>query len=204
MSAVNNKKICRSLCSAAGLLFCMVLAGCHSADRAVALPVGEPVEIPQNETETGSLAETQIAPEASVIYVHVCGAVRNPGVVMLPEGSRGQDALEAAGGFGEDAAEEAVNLAAVVTDGMRLYFPTPEEVLEAKSAAQDETVGPVDINSAGVELLCTLPGIGETRARAIVAYREEHGAFGSAEEIMQVSGIKEGAYNKIKALIIAK
>ncbi len=219
----NNIRKCiyRSLCRAAGFVLCILLAGCQGTDRAITLSVGEPLEmtgrdasgqesvqqlLPDNgqKSEYVPRTQTQAQEDASVIYVHVCGAVKNPGVVMLPEGSRGQDALEAAGGFAEDAAKEAVNLAAVLSDGMRLYFPTPEEALEAESEAQDRDAGLVDINTAGVELLCTLPGIGETRAGAIVAYREEHGDFGSAEEIMRVSGIKEGAFNKIRNLITVK
>lgn len=221
MSAEKTKNsiknsIYRGLCGAAGLTLCVILAGCHRADRAITLPVGELVETAERETASefmsgsGSLSEcapqseASAAAETTVIYVYVCGAVKEPGVVLLPEGSRGQDALEAAGGFAEDAAREAVNLAEVLTDGMKLYFPTPEESLEAESEAKERDVGLIDINTAGVELLCTLPGIGEARAKAIVAYREEHGAFGSAEEIMQVSGIKDSAYNKIKAFITVK
>lgn len=208
--------IYRGLCGAAGLVLCVALAGCHKADRAITLPVGELIETAGQETgpelmpgsgnlpEYASGSEAQASSEASMIYVYVCGAVKEPGVVLLPEGSRGQDALEAAGGFAEDAAREAVNLAEVLTDGMKLYFPTPEEALEAEIESQERDAGLIDINTAGVELLCTLPGIGEARAKAIVAYREEHGAFGSAEEIMQVSGIKDSAYNKIKALITVK
>ncbi len=207
----NNIRKCiyRSLCRAAGFVLCILLAGCQGTDRAITLSVGEPLEMTGRdasgqESEYVPRTQTQAQEDASVIYVHVCGAVKNPGVVMLPEGSRGQDALEAAGGFAEDAAKEAVNLAAVLSDGMRLYFPTPEEALETESEAQDRDAGLVDINTAGVELLCTLPGIGETRAGAIVAYREEHGDFGSTEEIMRVSGIKEGAFNKIRNLITVK
>lgn len=211
-----NGKNNRAVCGAAGLVLCAFLAGCGETDRAISLPVGELVETTE-QTEAAKSAEaaeqTEAAkqgaesaslPEEAVIYVYVCGAVKEPGVVVLPEGSRGQDALEAAGGFAEDAALEAVNLAEVLTDGMKLYFPTPEEAVEAEREAQERDAGLIDINTAGVELLCTLPGIGEARANAIIAYREEHGAFGSTEEIMRVSGIKDSAYNKIKALITVK
>lgn len=207
-----KKSIYRSPVGVTGFILCMLLAGCHKADRAITLPVGEPLKAAEQEITGREAAEQATVPELKpesvpeplVIYVYVCGAVKEPGVVRLPEGSRGQDALDAAGGFAEDAAKDAVNLAAVLTDGMKLYFPTPEESPEAEREAQDRDAGLIDINTAEVELLCTLPGIGETRARAIVAYREENGAFGSVEEIMQVSGIKDGAYNKIKALITVK
>lgn len=211
----NNVRSCirdhiyRGTCCAAGLVLCVLLAGCRKADRAIVLPVGEPVGMAEQDvTKQGiepELGERQLPlPETAVIYVYVCGAVKEPGVVLLPEGSRGQDALEAAGGFAEDAAREAVNLAEVLTDGMKLYFPTPEEAMEAEREAQERDAGLININTAGAELLCTLPGIGEARAKAIIAYREEHGAFGSVEEIMQVSGIKDSAYNKIRAFITVK
>ncbi len=130
------------------------------------------------------------------ICVHVCGRVCRPGVVMLPEGSRAWEAVEAAGGFSDDAGEAAVNLAAVLRDGERLYIPSVDEsVAEPGGAAGD---GKVDLNTADASLLQTLPGIGETRAAEILSYREKHGGFQSAEEIMRIPGIKESIYEKIR------
>ena len=136
----------------------------------------------------------------SVIYVYVCGAVKTPGVYELPEGSRGEAALRAAGGFEENAATSYVNLASVLKDGEKLYFPTLEENIQATNEVGGD--GKVNINRASVKELCSLPGIGESRAMDIVNYREEHGAFGTCEDIMKISGIKESVYQKIKDRII--
>ena len=104
----------------------------------------------------------------------------------------------------QDADRESVNLAELVCDGMQIYFPTVQEAEEQEAVTEAAETGLVDINSAGVEQLCSLPGIGEAKARAIVFYREQNGAFASVEAIMQVPGIKESAYSQIKDLVIAK
>lgn len=208
---------------AAVVLLCAFWAGCGERDRALAIPLGETVaeDVPAeavggdsdgigSASVTGVPNQEQAVNSASgavaqtMIYVHVCGAVNAPGVVEIPEGSRGQTALEAAGGFAEDAAEDAVNLAEVLRDGMQLYFPTKEESVAWTMQRQEESEGLVNLNTAGVETLCTLPGIGEAKAKAIVAYREANGAFERVEDIMQVSGIKEGAYNQIKELVVVR
>ena len=125
-------------------------------------------------------------------------------MVFLPDGSRAADALAAAGGFAADAAEEAVNLAAKVSDGEKLYFPTCWEYVSQAEQEEAEAAGLVNINTAGVGQLCTLPGIGESRAADIIAYRESHGDFAACEDIMHVAGIKESIYNKISSRITVK
>ncbi|MBR1771446.1 MAG: ComEA family DNA-binding protein [Lachnospiraceae bacterium] len=145
-------------------------------------------------------AQTDPTAAEALLCVYVCGAVRAPGVVKLPPGSRVCDALEAAGGFDEQAETRAVNLAALVTDGQQIYFPTVEDTWSAESNGTDADRR-VNINTADEALLCTLPGIGEARAQAIIAYRNEQGAFRKVEDIMQVSGIKEAAFEKIRELI---
>lgn len=140
------------------------------------------------------------AEEVSLIYVYVCGAVNSPGVVVLQEGSRAEAALEAAGGFRQDAGRDYVNLAARVSDGEKLYFPTVEEIagLSAERSEESGGDGLVNINTADEAALCTLSGIGESRARDIVRYREENGPFENCEDIMKVPGIKSSVYSKIK------
>ena len=147
-------------------------------------------------------AEEPVPEPVAEIFVHVCGAVKEPGVVRLSEDSRAADALTAAGGFREDAAQDAVNLAARLTDGEKLYFPTVEEA--AALVSEDASTGLVDINTADKETLCGLPGIGEAKAEDILRYREEYGSFGSCEDIMLVPGIKTSVYNKIKEKITVK
>lgn len=148
------------------------------------------------------------ASEAKIV-VYLCGAVKTAGVVVLPEGSRMNDAVQAAGGFTEDAAVTAVNLAAKLADEEMIYVPTIEEVEKGLSAAAETAQGIsesglVNINTADVYTLCSLPGIGESKARDIVTYREENGAFQKKEDIMQIAGIKENLYRQICDLISVK
>lgn len=131
------------------------------------------------------------------IFVYVCGAVECEGVYELPVGSRTYEAVEMAGGFRSDAATTELNQAQVLEDEARLYVPTLAEVVGEK--AEDD--GKVNINTASKEELMSLPGVGESRAESIVQYREDVGAFRTVEDIMQISGIKEGLFVKIKELI---
>lgn len=156
-----------------------------------------------SEMETATLMEESAAqPEesAAVCYVHICGKVKNPGVYELPEGSRIFEAVEAAGGFVDDAAEEALNLAEKVTDGMQIVVMSREEAAAAASEAALEAQNSVlvNINTASKEQLMTLKGIGESRADDIIRYREESGGFQVIEDIMKVPGIKESGFQKIK------
>ena len=118
---------------------------------------------------------------------------------MLPAGSRLYEAIELAGGFAPEADRDYLNLASGIEDGSRYHVPTKEETASADAlqgmGAHDNKV---DINRAGIEELTKLTGIGEGKARAIIAYREEHGDFSSPEEIKKVSGIGEGTYDKFK------
>ena len=152
------------------------------------------------------------------IVVHVCGAVNEPGVYDIAAGSRIIDAVIKAGGFRDDASEDALNLAQVLNDGCKIYFPTVTEMetldvmTDTKGGtvnmqfvsegnvtdSEDSAQARVNINTASKDKLMTLKGVGASRADAIIAYREEHGAFLAIEDIMNVTGIKEGSYNKIK------
>lgn len=180
-------------------------------------------------TETETLRDTEAAVkqvEESTLFVHICGAVREPGVYELAGGSRVYDAVEAAGGFHEDADESYVNMALSLEDGWKIVIPTIEEtsIMSTDKTAQDgeegvgilagtesiqETSGKsgkggnglVNINTAGREELCTLPGIGASRAESIIAYREKNGGFSKIEDIMQIEGIKEGMFAKLKERI---
>lgn len=159
--------------------------------------------------------------ESGVLSVYVCGAVHTPGVYELPAGSRLYQAVDAAGGMLEDADQNYLNLAMELTDGMKLQVPTKEEALAGTVAGEwteiDEqmfgersadsketdsgTAGLVNINTADAALLMTLPGIGEAKAKSIIAYREEKGAFKKIEDIMNITGIKQAVYDKIKSAI---
>ncbi len=135
------------------------------------------------------------------IYVYVCGSVYNPGVYLLENESRIVAAIDAAGGFLEDAAKEAVNLAAPVTDGMQIVVPSQEEFLNTKAYEQKVQDGKVNLNTAQRQELCTLSGIGEAKAEAILAYRNEIGGFSSIEQLKNVAGIGESLFERIKESI---
>ena len=167
--------------------------------------------------DTGSInaginaAGTHEENEATVsCMVHVCGAVERPGVYELPQGSRIYQAIECAGGLSNEADPNYLNQADFVSDGEKVYVPTREEVAEMDSPLQNVVTqsgetgvpsGLVNLNTASQEQLCTLPGIGSSKARSIIAYREEHGSFDRIESVMNVAGIKDGLFQKIKAYI---
>ncbi len=169
---------------------CLPLCGCGGSGD-VLLIGGAESTVPE---ESGAEVFASSDPEETDIWVYVCGAVKEPGVVRLAPGSRWSDALEAAGGFREDAGRDCVNLAAKLSDGEKLYFPTAQEGREQAEEAE----GLVNINTADAAQLCTLPGIGESRAADIIAYRERNGGFESCEDIMKVPGIKESVYGKLR------
>lgn len=132
--------------------------------------------------------------EPEMITVHLVGAVRNPGIYHLPEGSRVYELLEAGGGPSDDADLESVNLARPLFDGEQVNICLPGEA----AASPDSPEGKVNINKATVEGLQTLPSIGEVRAQRIIEHREKHGPFTDIREIMDVSGIGQGIFNQIK------
>ena len=143
--------------------------------------------------------------QVETVFVYVCGAVNAPGVYELKKDARVFEAIGLAGGMTGEAAAEAVNQARTVTDGEQIYIPTVQEaqmqgagVLGDRVTGNVDESGKVNINTAGKEELMTLTGIGEAKAQSILNYREEHGQFGSIEELMQIEGIKEGVFNKIK------
>lgn len=142
--------------------------------------------------------------DSSKIYVYVCGAVNSPGVYELEDGARIYEAIVCAGGLRDDADKNYVNQAQILSDGEQIYIPTEEEAAQEHLISKTEQVsdttvdGRVDINTATKEELMTLSGIGESRAESILAYRQIHGMFQDIEELMNVEGIKEGIFQKIK------
>ena len=166
--------------------------------------------------------------DSQSFVVYVSGYVNNPGVYELSAGSRVIDAIDAAGGYSKEAYDNYLNLASLIADGQMIYVPSEEEVESGSiergvaSGADGSGVGGVtggngggnggnssdsgtlvNINQASKEELMTLPGIGESKADKIIAYREANGRFNSPEGIMEISGIKDGLYNKIKDKICA-
>ena len=167
----------------------------------VRIPGGQPVML-------------EPAPTQAPITVHVIGAVVRPGVYTFPEGSRVQDAVTAAGRLLAEANPNQINLAAKLEDGQQLEIPA---IGGSMPGAAPTTAGPftvlatpgattnnadlVNINTATVDELDTLPGIGPTTAQKIVDYRTQHGPFSNIEDIMNVSGIGPATFDNIKNLI---
>lgn len=181
------------------VLLCRNITGCGIRDSALVIPLEE------SEPNAGEAEETkELIKAQEVICVYVCGAVVAPGVYEIPEESRVIDALQAAGGFAQDAGLEAVNLAARVKDGEQLYFPTEAEAEESRQAGEAEANGLVNINTADLSRLMTLPGIGESRAQDIIAYREKYGEFEEKEDLKKVPGIKENMYAKLCDKIVVQ
>ena len=143
-------------------------------------------------------------------------AVADPGVYKIAEGSRLIELIEAAGGFTDDAAQDYVNQAQIVTDGQRIYIPEQEELKTmtadeliqgggSTAAGQPEAESTlVNINTADEEELMSLPGIGKAKAAAILSYRKENGNFKSIEDLMKIPGIKEGLFHQISSGITVK
>lgn len=202
-------------------------AGNTDQNREAESNAGDTDQNRKAEPSAGSTGRTELSDasseEAKTLVVHICGAVSAPGVYELPAGSRIIDAVEAGGGFLPEADEACCNLAEEIVDGCQIYIMTKSESCadgqtEKKAGIQtspdsdmqttDRNVrsnsapalenGLVNLNTADVAALMTLPGIGESRAKAIISYREQHGAFAKIEDIMKISGIKQAAFSKIK------
>ena len=171
-------------------------------------------------------AEPTPAPTATAtatpgpVRVYISGAILDSDVYELPPGSIVGDLVEAAGSFGESAARDAVNLALPLVDGMHVHIPSLEEVdvedaqpvISAPPTAEAEmtdagaggggaTGALVNLNTATLEELDTLPGVGPAIAQKIIDYREAYGPFNRIEEVMNVSGIGEAKFEQMRALI---
>lgn len=138
------------------------------------------------------------APTKKQICVYICGAVNVPGVYQVDADTRVYEGIEQAGGCTEGADLGSINLADKLSDGQKVYVPVEGEPVSVQSQGTGTTGDKVNINTATVSELTTLPGIGESRANDIINYRTNNGFFASTEDIMNVSGIKEAAYEKIK------
>lgn len=174
-------------------------------------------------SETGPASASSITVLESVaspstIYVYVCGCVKSEGVYELSEGDRVDKAVKLAGGFRKNADTKLVNLAAPVTDGLEIYVPEKgESGVTGNSGTENGSLslnegtaqisgngsasagtGLVNINTASSEELQTISGVGPSKANLIIDYRNSNGGFKKIEDIMNIKGIKEGLFNKIK------
>ena len=154
---------------------------------------------------TGEAVVLRPVPTEKPVIVHITGAVPRPGVYALPQGARIQDAISAAGGFLAEAEKSQINLAAVLEDGEKLDIPYIEGASPVLTTPEPEVVTSttelININTASLAELDTLPGIGSTNGQAIIDYRELNGPFINTEDIINVRGIGSGTYERIKDLI---
>lgn len=191
------------------LFCCVMLCGCQADTRenlSWKFDIKEDYsqQLSSEEQEQRESTETIVAQEIQNIYVYVCGAVVHPGVYELPEGSRVCEAVAMAGGMLQEADDTCINLARIVMDGEQITILTKDEVEQMRTTSmsgQGHTQRMVNINTASVAELTQLSGIGESRAMAIIAYREQKGTFQSIEQIKNVAGIKDGLFEKIKDYI---
>lgn len=205
----------RAVAGAAAIVL-VALGGClalRSEERAAAIVLPRAGPAPAlAETASGEAGGTTAAAE---IVVHAAGAVRRPGVYRMPPEARVVDLLEAAGGPGSGADLSGINLAASLSDGVRVYFARSGEVPPAElpivgappgqpgtgSADAGASPVPVDLNEAGAAELESLPGIGPVTAAAIIAHRQQEGPFRSVESLREVAGIGPVKLSGIEDLV---
>jgi competence protein ComEA len=151
------------------------------------------------------MAPVSSAPTATTtggaLVVHAAGAVARPGVYELRAGARVQDLLAAAGGAAPGAQLDRLNLAAPLVDGSQVYVPREGEAAPPSASGAGAPAGPLDLNTATVEQLEELPGVGPATAQAIVAAREELGGFRSVEDLLDVRGIGPAKFEALRDLV---
>jgi competence protein ComEA len=151
---------------------------------------------------SGDVAASTTTTRAVDVLAHAAGAVVHPGVYRVPSGARVTDLIDAAGGPSADADLDRLNLAAVVTDGERVYVPRRgEAVTDVAAGAADVPAGPVDLNTATLEQLDALPGIGPSTAKAIIDERQRRGGFRSVDDLLDVRGIGPAKLDAIRDLV---
>lgn len=206
---MRHRTALKAAAAALAILVCGLLYSCSSdgndsvswenAGYGVQTPESTKQEAENPGQENPGQESGQADDVPQLIYVYVCGSVNNPGVYGVEAGSRAYMLIDMAGGFTPDAAAESVSMAEPVNDGQTLFVPSVESQQGENIDSSGQTVSSrININSATKEQLMTLKGIGEARALDIIDYRNSCGGFKKIEDIMNVSGIKEAAYAKIK------
>ena len=146
--------------------------------------------------------------QETVIFVDIKGEVKNPGVYQMKAGDRVKDALEAAGGLTEEADSQKVNLAKRLEDQMVIVVPKvgeeAEEISAGVTSKEEAKEGKVNINTATVEELKTLKGVGEKKAEAIIEYRKKNGSFKTKEDLMKVRGIGKKLFESFEERIVTQ
>ena len=174
----------RVIAAVAALVLLAVVIGRHLASAPRAAPAARAPDV---------LGASQRAGGAGKMVVHVVGAVRRPGLYTVPRSARVADAVTRAGGTTKKANLEAINLAAQLEDGLQVVVPrvVPPSAAGASGAGGDASTaeGPVHLNTAALEQLDSLPGVGPVTAQKILDWRQEHGAFTSLDDLDAIPGI---------------
>lgn len=202
-----NKKFILLTVMIINTFFCMIFSyGCDRETNKISL-----TEKRINIEESTEDAQEKTTVRTQDIYVYVSGAVKKPGVYVVKEGSRVFQVIKLAGGMMKSARKDCLNQAETVVDSQNIRVLTKEQYAEMiQNETKDNLTeinnnktkdGKININSADVALLMQLTGIGETKAKAIVSYREEHGDFSKIEEIKNVSGIGDSTFSNIRSNI---
>lgn len=188
------------------------LYGCSDNQETVYMS-GTNDEKESYETEF-SQAITDTTVKESRIFVQISGAVNKPGVYEFKERIRVFEAIEQTGGLNSEAYTDSINMAKPISDEMVIYVPTVEEASNSdlntgdnqsfgtkEESGKENKSSVININTASAAELMTLPGVGQAKASAIIAYREEIGGFTDISQIKNISGIKDALFNKIKDYI---
>lgn len=201
------------------VLLVAIAVACGMGFSAVSGSSSDGIEIERKDSDGSKEAEDRKADPATSsdsskhldeeAYVDIDGAVQTPGVYRLTLSSRISDAIDAAGGLSPDADVSSVNRASKVVDGQKIHIPREGEASvpasdgtpALESPGSGSTSGLVNINSADLSELETLPGVGPSTAQAIVDERTQNGPFSSPDDLMRVSGIGEKKFEKLKGKI---
>jgi competence protein ComEA len=152
-------------------------------------------------TPTGAPDATPDAGDGSVIYVHILGQVKQPGLYALRDGDRAVDIVAAAGGFTADADPAALNLARFLSDGEQIIVPAVGEAPTGAGAGAVSSDGKVNLNTADETALETLPRIGPAMAQRILDWREKNGRFSAVEDLLDVTGIGDATFEGLRDLV---
>lgn len=191
-----------------GIVVLMMLVGCTGCKKQSYLETQSDLQEEHTKSADTTEEKKQQTEQVTEIYVQIDGAVKKPGVYTFSEESRVYELIEAAGGLLPEAYDLGINQAKRLADGEKIYVYTKEEIENGAGTTDTQNPrgqtddGKININTASVEELMTLSGIGETRAKDIIAYRNAHGAFSLPEDLKNVSGIGDSTYNKIADAII--
>lgn len=186
----------RKICTVFILIYMTVFfVGCDDENDSIELP------------ETCAVQESESEELSDKIYVYVTGEVESEGVYCIDNNARLYQVIEQAGGFTKKAAKNSLNLAETVYDGQKIQvlskhqYKRENNISDKSIGADDLDDGLLDINEASVEELMKLPGIGNTKAKAIADYRDKNGKFSKVEDIKKVSGIGEATFKNIESMI---